>query len=173
MRVYRYLRDTLFVVLILVYTLLETLIWEQAVRPVFRALAQLRLYRRFLEFVRNRASREAVLILFTIPFIIGEVLGVISGLLVAKLYFLSAAIVYACKIPLIVAALAILENGKEKLFSYGWFEIIYMWMTYQLQRLHNAPIYLQTMAVIRRWYLRIKNASDKIKRMVRSFFEHS
>ena len=131
------------------------------VQPAIGSLQKLRLYKKFLEFIRMHASRELVLVLFILPFILGEALGIISGILAVKLYIVSAFIIYICKIPLVIIAFAILENGKEKLLSYTWFKLLYTWITAQLTKLHHYPLYIQTIQ-------KIKTVTSKIKFIISS-----
>lgn len=131
------------------YLVFEVLIWEEIVIPVINALKELRIYEKILEYIRTKAPREMVLFLFVLPFILGEGLGIVSGILAAKLYLLSALVIYACKIPLIIFAFAILENGKEKLLSYRWFAVSYTWSVAQLEKLHHYPLYIRITGVVK------------------------
>ncbi|MFA6396604.1 MAG: hypothetical protein WCW84_11620 [Sulfurimonas sp.] len=126
------------------------MIWEGAVAPVIHFVSDFHLYRSFLEYIELRAGRFTVLILFIVPFVIGEIIGIISGILVAHLYLLSAVVLYMCKIPLIVVALAILQKGKEKLLTFGWFTLCYQWSTTQLEKIHQSQLYQQIHVIIAR-----------------------
>jgi len=162
----RRIRNTLLIFLLLIYLLFEELIWKSAVIPVIRFFSAFHLYRRFLDYVRLRAGRITVLILFTVPFLLGEIIGILSGILAARLFLLSAALLYACKIPLIVVALAILQNGKEKLLTFGWFELSYIWTIKQLDRLHESVLYRQTTLAINQIRTRLKSRSNLTLRMI-------
>lgn len=162
----RRIRNIIFVILIMLYILFEELIWNTAVAPLIRSLSAFHFYRRFLDYIQMRAGRTTVLILFTVPFFIGEVIGILSGILAAKLYLVSAILLYACKIPLIVVALAILQNGKEKLLSIRWFALTYGWVTHQLEKLHSSSLYLQTINLIRHVRQRITSRSGRTKRLI-------
>lgn len=151
----RRIRNSLLIFLILIYILFEELIWEGAVAPVIHFVSDFHLYRSFLEYIELRAGRFTVLILFIVPFVIGEIIGIISGILVAHLYLLSAVVLYMCKIPLIVVALAILQKGKEKLLTFGWFALCYQWSTTQLEKLHQSQLYQQIHVIIARIRIQI------------------
>lgn len=162
----RRVRNAILILLILSYILFEELIWNTAVVPIIRYISAFHLYRRFLDYIRLKAGRITVLFLFSAPFLVGEVIGILSGILAAKLYLFGAALLYACKIPLIVVALAILQNGKEKLLSFGWFALSYTWTVRQLDKLHNSPLYLQTIQLIRRTRERIFNRSGRTRELI-------
>lgn len=152
--------------LLLSYLLFEELIWRNAVAPFLHFFSSFHLYRRFLEYVRWRAGRVTVLILFTVPFLLGEIIGILSGILAARLYFVSAALLYGCKIPLIVVALAILEHGKEKLLTFRWFDLSYGWVLKQLERLHKSRIYRQTTLALHTIRRRFGSRSNPSVRMI-------
>lgn len=168
----RRIRNLLFILLILTYILFEELIWNTAVVPVIRYISAFHLYRRFLEYIRLRAGRMSVLFLFSVPFVIGEIVGILSGVLAANLYFTGAVLLYACKIPLIVVALAILQNGKEKLLSFGWFAVCYTWVMKQLDKLHNSVLYLQTLHIIGRIRERIAARSGRTRESIVRLYRH-
>lgn len=162
----RRLRNTLLILLILSYILFEELIWKTTVAPLIEYISAFHFYRRFLDYIQLQAGRTTVLILFIVPFLIGEGIGILSGILAANLYLISAVLVYACKIPLIVVALAILQNGKEKLLSFGWFALSYRWVIRQLDRLHSSTLYLQTVHLISRIRERIADRSGRTKVLI-------
>lgn len=147
---WRLVRGIFYGILIVVYLVFEVLIWEEVVKPVINALKELKIYEKFLDYIRSKAPKEMVLVLFILPFVLGEGLGIFSGILAAKLYFFSALIIYACKIPLVIFAFAILENGKEKLLSYRWFALSYTWSVAQLEKLHNYPLYIQITGMVKK-----------------------
>jgi hypothetical protein len=160
------IRNAFFILILLIYILFEELIWENTVVPIIRYISAFHFYRRFLEYVQMRANRNTVLILFIVPFLIGEVVGVFSGILAAQLHLLSAALLYTCKIPLIVVALAILQNGKDKLLTFGWFALCYVWIMKQLDKLHESRLYRQIHLTITRIRKRFKGRSNRMIRRI-------
>jgi len=168
----RRIRNIIFILLIMLYILFEELIWNTAVAPLIRSLSAFHFYRRFLDYIQMRAGRTTVLILFIVPFLIGEAIGILSGILAAKLYIVSAILLYACKIPLIVVALAILQNGKVKLLSIGWFALAYRWITHQLEKLHSSSLYLQTINLIRHIRQRVASRSARTKGLILHLYHH-
>lgn len=160
------IRNTFFVVVILIYILFEELIWKSTVAPIIRFISEFHIYRRFLGYIALQAGRTTVLFLFIVPFVIGEVVGIYSGILAAQLHFLGAVILYACKIPLVVIALAILQNGKEKLLTFGWFFVCYWWVIQQLEKLHNNRLYRQTNLSIKKLRKKFENRSSRMSRLI-------
>jgi hypothetical protein len=160
------IRNTFFVVIILIYILFEELIWKNTVSPIIRFISVFHLYRRFLEYIALQAGRITVLFLFIVPFVIGEAVGIFSGILAAQLHFIGAIMLYACKIPLVVIALAILQNGKEKLLTFGWFSVCYWWVVQKLEKLHNSQLYRQTNLWIKKLRKNFDNRSSRVSRLI-------
>lgn len=167
-----YIRNTLFILLIVVYILFEEFIWKTAVKPIIQFIAAFHFYHRFLEYVRFRAGRFTVLILFMIPFAIGEVIGTASAIMAAQLHLISAALLYTIKIPLIVIALGILQTGKEKLLTFGWFSVCYIWVTAQIVKLHSSRLYQQLLINIVSVRSRFFSRSTRLKRWVIHTYRH-
>ncbi|HZF70787.1 hypothetical protein [Sulfuricurvum sp.] len=162
----RRIRNSFFVLLIFLYMIFEELIWKSAVAPIIRFINAFHLYRRFLDYIQFQASPLSVLILFMVPFAVGEVIGTLSAILAAQLHLLSAGLLYTMKIPLIVVALGILQHGKEKLLSYRWFALCYGWVMTQLDRLHSSLLYQQVHSVLILLRNRFSNRSSHLKRWI-------
>lgn len=163
---FRRIRNSFFVLLIFIYLIFEELIWKTAVAPIIHYLSAFHPYRYFLEYIRYRACPLSVLVLFIIPFALGEVIGTLSALLAAQLHIFSAGILYLLKIPLVVVALGILQNGKEKLLTYRWFALCYEWVIAQLDKLHNSLLYREVHSAIIRLRSRFSNRSGRLKRRI-------
>lgn len=169
-RLFHRLRNSFFVLLIFLYLIFEELIWKTAVAPLIRYLGVFHPYRYFLEYIRDRACPLSVLILFIVPFALGEIIGTLSALLAAQLHIVSAGLLYMLKIPLIVVALGILQNGREKLLSYRWFALCYGWVILQLDKLHGSILYQEIHSALIRIRSRFLNRSGHLKRrMVRIY----
>lgn len=147
------------------------MVWKTAVTPVIRYVSTFHLYVRFLTYIQLRAGRFTVLFFFIIPFLIGEAIGILSGILAAKLYLVSALFLYACKIPLIVIALAILHSGKEKLLSFVWFALCYRWIIRQLDKLRNSTLYIQTVHRISKIREHFTSRSGKMRVRIVRYYE--
>lgn len=171
-RLIHYIRNALFTLLIFVYIIFEEFIWKTAVKPIVQYIAAFHFYQCFLDYVRFRAGRFSVLILFMVPFALGEVIGTVSALMAAQLHFISAALLYAIKIPLIVIALGILQNGKEKLLTFGWFSVCYIWIAEQIEKLHSSRLYQQILSNVILIRSRFFSRSSRLKRWFIHTYHH-
>ena len=99
--------------LILIYLLLEELVWERFAQPLFRYIKYLRPFEK-LEEVLAKSNKYVVLTLFTFSLIIGEGFGVLSPIIALKGYPILAIVFYGLKI--VVAAFAFwVFNTQKKL----------------------------------------------------------
>ncbi|MDD2828072.1 MAG: hypothetical protein PHW18_00705 [Sulfuricurvum sp.] len=165
-QILRRIRNIPFILLIFLYILFEEFIWNNAVKPIIHYIAAFHIYQRFLDYIQFRAGRFSVLILFMVPFAMGEVIGTASAFMAAQLHLISAALLYTMKIPLIVIALGILQSGKEKLLSFWWFAVCYKWVMAQIDKLHASRIYQQVKATTLHLRNRYFTRSSYLKRWI-------
>ncbi|MGE4399165.1 MAG: hypothetical protein AB7D29_06540 [Campylobacterales bacterium] len=126
---------------VITYILFEELIWNKIAEPIYNFLKNLGLYNLFLSYIRMSANRYIVLILFITPFIVGEILGVLSAIFAANANILLAIIVYILKIPLVIAAFGILKAGDDKLESFWWFSVSRKLVITVMEKLKSSSIY--------------------------------
>ncbi len=127
--------------LVLVYLFFEEIVWEKIAIPIYNYIRDLRIHTLFLGYITSYANRYVVLLLFITPFLLGEILGILSGVLATQMHIISAIILYTLKIPLVLVALSILEAGKEKLNSFEWFAKTYNTTINILSRLKSSSFY--------------------------------
>ena len=147
----RAIRHALIGVIVVLYLLFEELIWETLVDPLVRALRRFALYRRFLDYIHERASPRVVLVLFVIPFVMGEGASLLSALLLAQWHVILAVMVYMLKIPLVIVALGIFQQGREKLLDhYRWFAWLYWRLLSGLSWIKATPMYHFAMGIFQK-----------------------
>jgi len=157
---FKKIKNLFVLIIVLTYLLFEELIWDKIVVKIYNLIAKLKLYESFLDYIRLSANRYVVLIFFILPFIIGEILGIISAILIAKIHIFLAISVYALKIPIIVLAFSILKSGKEKLDSFIWFVVIYSFIERAVVKVKNSNIYIrlkERAVVIKEYIHRARN----------------
>ena len=67
---------------------------------------------------------------------------------------------------MIAIALAILQNGKEKLLTFGWFSVCYWWVVQKLEKLHSSQLYRQTNLWIKKLRKNFDNRSSRVSRLI-------
>ena len=116
------------IVLIAIYLILEELVWDRFAKPLFRYIKYLKLFQR-LEQLLQRANRYVILVLFLLPFIIGELLGLLSPILVLKGYVVGGIVLYVLKLLIVTFAFWLFKVEQKKLLSfkiinYGYKKIV-------------------------------------------------
>ncbi len=121
-------------IFIFIYIVFEDIIWEQFAQPIFRYLKHLRVFLR-LEIILRSSNRYIVLFLFLLPFIVGELLGILSAVIALKGLFILAVILYILKLLVVAFAFWLFNTQKEKLLSFKIINLSYekivqftMWM---------------------------------------------
>jgi type III secretory pathway component EscS len=157
-------------ILILLFIFFEELIWHTIVTPLYNYIKSLHLYEVFSNYIEKSANRYVVLVIFLIPFIAGEILGIISGLLIANLHIFAAILVYLLKIPLVFLALAILHSGHKKLNSFGWFAKSYTWTINKIDAIKQSRLYISAMKKIATMKNAIKVRKSKILLLMKRIY---
>ena len=133
--------NTLLTVLILIYLILEELVWERIAEPVYRFLHSLKLLQR-LEQTIHGLNRYTILIIFLILFVIVEALGIVAiGLFANGLPFIGTA-VYAGKIPITALTFWLFKVAKDKLMTFAWFKWCYDGLQAIILKIKTSRIYV-------------------------------
>lgn len=133
--------NTLLTALILVYLILEELIWERIAEPVYRFLHGLKILQR-LEASIHGLNRYMILIIFLLLFILVEALGIVAFGLFASGIPVIGATVYAAKIPITALTFWLFKVAKDKLLTFGWFKWCYDGLQTVILAIKNSHIYI-------------------------------
>jgi hypothetical protein len=155
--------------IVIVYLIFEELVWVRVVAPIYHFAEKLHLYDIFLEYVKNRAGRYTVLFLFVLPFIVGEGLGIASGVLAANMYIVGAIMLYLLKIPLVLLAFSILKNSKDTLYTFAWFMYLHKMTLKGIDVIKNSGTYLLFKKLTHSLKLRIISVKNKLLILIRRF----
>ncbi len=104
-------------ILIVIYIILEELIWERFAEPIYDYIKELRVFKRLELLLRGR-NRYIVLILFLFPFIVGELLGLYSAVVALKGYILFSVLLYIFKLIVISFSFWLFNIEKDKILSF-------------------------------------------------------
>lgn len=138
---FRKIKHILVLFTVITYILFEELVWNKIAEPVYSFLKNLKFYELFLSYIHLSANRYTVLLLFVMPFVAGEFLGILSAVLAASTHILLAIVVYALKIPLVVIAFAILKAGDSKLESFALFSAARRAVIIIMEKIKSSTIY--------------------------------
>jgi len=133
--------NTLLTVLILIYLILEELVWERIAEPLYRFLHGLKILQR-LESVIHGLNRYTILIVFLLLFSVVEALGVIAFGLFASGLPVIGVVVYAAKIPITALTFWLFKIAKDKLLTFAWFNWCYDGLQSVISAIKNSRIYI-------------------------------
>lgn len=108
-----------------IYLIFEELVWKRLAYPIYLFFKRLRPIRQFNVHIGRRMNRWLVLGIFALSFVLVEMFGLISVLLIAEGQIKTAIAAYLLKIPGSAFAFGILASGKRKLNSFAVFRFAY------------------------------------------------
>ena len=141
--------------LVLLYILLEELIWERFAKPLFRYLKYLKLFEKFEAFLAKQ-NRYTILLFFLFVLVIAELLGVLSAVIAVQGHLIAAIIAYGLKLLLAAFAFWVLNTQKRKLLSFAWFAYLYDKTIAIKEYIQERAIYKQIIEISQRVKLSLK-----------------
>lgn len=139
--IYRKIVNLVLTILILIYLILEELIWERIAEPIYVFIRELKVLQT-LEGSILRLNRYAVLILFLILFAAVELLGIIAIGLFAQGQAVIASVIYLGKIPITAFTFWLFKVAKDKLLGFAWFKFCYDGLLSVIHKIKNSAVYL-------------------------------
>ena len=160
---------TIQVTLILLYLLLEELVWERFAAPIFKYIKYSKPFEK-LEKLLNRTNRYIVLTVFIISLIIGEGFGILSPIIAIKGYPTLAIAVYGLKLIIAAFAFWVLNTQKRTLLSFKWFAYLYEKFIFIINWIKDTKIYksvVETLKIIKKY---LKQKYQVVKSFIFSKF---
>jgi hypothetical protein len=127
--------------LILIYLILEELIWDRVAEPIYRYIHGLKLLQR-VEGRIHALDRYTLLAVFLSLFAGVEGLGVIALALFAQGLVIPGTLLYAAKIPIAAFTFWLFRIAQDKLLTFGWFKYCYEGLLSILDKIKSSEIYL-------------------------------
>jgi len=155
--------------LILLYLLLEELVWDNIAEPIERYLKHLRLAKR-VELFLKKQNRYVILVLFLSMFVVGEGLGLITPIVLAKGYATLAIVIYGFKIVLATFAFWIFNTQKEALLSFKFIDYSYKKIIYYIDKIKSSNLYKKIVANLKEIKTYIKHKIRYIKELFKTKF---
>jgi hypothetical protein len=153
---FRKLKHLFVLFVVAIYLLFEELIWDKIAEPIHNLVKSFKFYDAFLSYIQTSANRYLVLILFILPFIVGELLGIASAMLVANAQVALAILIYCLKIPIVIIAFAILRAGDSKLESFTWFSKSRKAVMLVIENIKSSAVYQRVKEIKEHLKSRIK-----------------
>ena len=155
---YRKFINALLTVLVLIYLILDELIWERIAEPIYKFIHGLKILHK-VEIAIVSLNRYALLILFLSLFAAVELLGVVAIGLFAQGLVIPGVILYIGKIPIAAFTFWMFKIAQDKLLTFVWFKYCYELLLSILHKIKTSPVYLN-----------VKTKFVLIKEKVRGFW---
>ena len=144
---YRKTLNAVLTLLVLIYLILEELIWERIAEPIYEFIHGLKILQQ-VEITIVGLNRYALLVLFLFLFAVVEGLGIIAIGLFAQGLIIPATLLYAGKIPIAAFTFWVFKIAQDKLLTFVWFKFCYELLLSLLHTIKTSAIYLNIKAKI-------------------------
>ncbi len=152
-KIYYYIQ----LLVLLIYIVLEELIWEEFAKPVYNYIVKLRIAAAFEQFLK-RQNRYVPLIFFLSTFVFGELLGLMTPFILAKGLVVVAVLIYMTKVLIVAFAFWLFKIEKERLLSFSFFRIAYDKIVYISEKVKATTLYQKLVKQLKeiKTYLKVK-----------------
>jgi hypothetical protein len=113
-------------ILVLIFYILEFVIWKRIGLPIYDAIKSFRFMQLFKEWVSNLEHRYFVLYIFLLPFVLSEYISLIALKEFSNGFLLNAISLYVFKILLTIPVSIIFSASKKILLSFSVIKIVYI-----------------------------------------------
>jgi hypothetical protein len=151
---YRKILNAVLTILVLIYLILDELIWERIAEPIYEFIHGLKILNK-VEVAIHSLNRYAVLMLFLFLFVAVEGLGILAIGLFAQGLIVPATLLYAGKIPVTAFTFWMFKITQDKLLTFIWFKMCYEWLLSVIHKIKTSKVYLniKTKTVnIKNWF---------------------
>ncbi len=138
---YRKILNAVLTILVLIYLILDELIWERIAEPIYEFIHGLKILQK-VEIAIVGLNRYALLTIFLFLFSAVEGLGVVAIGLFAQGLIIPAVIIYAGKIPIAAFTFWMFKIAQDKLLTFVWFKFCYEWLLSVLHKIKTSTVYL-------------------------------
>lgn len=134
------------IILVTIFIVFEELIWEGIAQPIYAYLQKLHILQSLQQRLES-VNRYAILVIFLILLVSVEGAGVAAGVMAVQGMVISAALLYALKIPIAAFVFWLFHATEAKLLSFGWFRWSYEKIVGLFAWIKSRAIYQETLAL--------------------------
>jgi len=121
---YKKILNFCLIFLVFIYIIFEELIWEKFAKPIILFISELQIFKNLTPKILS-LNPYIILLIFIIPFILVELLGVYAGIIFISGHVIFGIFLYLLKIPIAALIFWFFNVTKEKLLEFTWFSFIY------------------------------------------------
>lgn len=133
--------NTFLIFLVFVYIIFEELIWDKFAKPIITFISSLELFKNLASKILTLNS-YIILLIFIIPFILVELLGIYAGVVFISGHIVLGTFLYLLKIPIAALIFWFFNITKDKLLEFYWFKFFYEKLILWIDKIKDSSIYL-------------------------------
>lgn len=135
--------------LVIIYIILEELIWEGIAKPIYVAIHSLKVLQKLEAWLQN-VNASVVLFIFMVLLIVVEAAGIYAGMLFVSGNVVLGLTLYISKIPIAAFTFWLFRVTEDKLMQFGWFKWLYEKIMQAIDWLKSREMYKKTMERLKR-----------------------
>ncbi len=132
--------NSILVVLVLIYILFEELVWNTFAKPLINYITDLKLLKKAKIYL-HKIDRRFILLGFLLLFVVAELIGIYAGVMFVSGHFITGALLYALKIPLVSLAFWLFNATKDRLLKFDWFKKSYYFIIGVMDKIKHSEAY--------------------------------
>jgi len=136
-------------ILVVIFIVFEEVVWEAIARPIYEYIHELHLLQTIQKKLA-RLNRYALLTLFLVLLVSVEGVGLLAGIMAVRGMVITAAILYAFKIPIATFTFWLFHVSESRLMSFEWFKWSYEQTVALFAWVKSREIYQETMETLHR-----------------------
>lgn len=138
---YKKILNFCLIFLVFIYIIFEELIWEKFAKPIILFISELQISKNLTPKILS-LNPYLILLIFIIPFILVELLGVYAGIIFISGHVIFGIFLYLLKIPIAALIFWFFNVTKEKLLEFTWFSFIYEKLIFLINKIKMSKAYL-------------------------------
>lgn len=138
---YKKILNFCLIFLVFIYIIFEELIWEKFAKPIILFISELQIFKNLTPKILS-LNPYLILLIFIIPFILVELLGVYAGIIFISGHVIFGIFLYLLKIPIAALIFWFFNVTKEKLLEFTWFSFIYEKLIFLINKIKMSKAYL-------------------------------
>lgn len=138
---YKKILNFCLIFLVFIYIIFEELIWEKFAKPIILFISELQIFKNLTPKILS-LNPYIILLIFIIPFILVELLGVYAGIIFISGHVIFGIFLYLLKIPIAALIFWFFNVTKEKLLEFTWFSFIYEKLIFLINKIKMSKAYL-------------------------------
>jgi hypothetical protein len=149
MYIIKKLRNVLIGVLALLYIFFDHILWDKVANPVYKRINVNEFYVIALDYIEFNMNRYLILVSFVSIYGLSKLVEVYSFAFFAEGHVIAGVVMYGIAMIPVIIAFAVLERGKQKLFTFVWFKYLYEKFVALVNYIKSSYAYRRIMLIVK------------------------